>query len=172
MTTLIASAVESVPDGDLSFVRPSSVTPARSSRKIVTTRRISSSARVAGGSSSVAPTASRRSRTISTSSSALSGSGSTTVLKRRRIALERSLTPRSRSLAVAITLKPWTAWISSSSSGIGSDFSDRIVISASCTSDGIRVSSSTRASLPASIARYTGPGTSASRDGPSASSRA
>ena len=55
MTTEIASAVESVPDGDLSFVRPSSVTPERSSRKIVTTRRISSSAQVAGGSSSVAP---------------------------------------------------------------------------------------------------------------------
>ena len=59
------------------------------------------------------------------------------------------MTPRSRSLAVAITLKPWTAWTSSSSSGIGSVFSDRIVISASCTSDGMRVSSSTRASLPA-----------------------
>ncbi len=82
------------------------------------------------------------------------------------------MTPRSRSLAVAITLKPWTAWTSSSSSGIGSVFSLRIVISASCTSDGIRVSSSTRAIFPDSIARKTGPGTSASRLGPSASSRA
>src|SRR5690349_23535001 len=37
-------------------------------------------------------------------------SGRTTVLKRRRMAEESSLTPRSRSLAVAMTLKPWMAW--------------------------------------------------------------
>ena len=44
-----------------------------------------------------------------------------------------------------------------SSSGTGSDFSERIVISASCTSAGMRVSSSTRASAPRRIARMTGP---------------
>ncbi len=43
VTTLIASAVDSVPDGDFSLVRLSSVTPERSSRNTVTTRRISSS---------------------------------------------------------------------------------------------------------------------------------
>ena len=57
-------------------------------------------------------------------------------------------------------------------SGTGSVFSDRIVISASCTSDGMRVSSSTRATRPSAIAVITGEGTRAARDGPSASSRA
>ena len=47
--------------------------------------------------------------TMAISSSAVAGSGSTTVLKRRRSALDSSLTPRSRSLAVAMRLKPWTA---------------------------------------------------------------
>lgn len=42
MTTEIASAVDRVPLGDLTLVRPSPVTPSRSSRKTVTTRRISS----------------------------------------------------------------------------------------------------------------------------------
>ena len=82
------------------------------------------------------------------------------------------MTPLSRLLAVAMTLKPGRACTSSSSSGTGSVFSDRMVISESCTSDGMRVSSSTRAIAPVSIARITGPGTRASRDGPSASSRA
>ena len=82
------------------------------------------------------------------------------------------MTPLSRLLAVAITLNPWRACTSSSSSGIGSVFSDRIEISASCTSAGIRVSSSIRTSAPCSIARITGLGTSAPRVGPSASSRA
>ena len=58
------------------------------------------------------------------------------------------------------------------SSGIGRVFSDRIVISASCTSAGIRVSSSIRAIEPCSIATITGEGTSACGLGPSASSRA
>ena len=109
---------------------------------------------------------------MSTSSSSLAGSGSTTVLNRRRSADDRSLTPRSRSLAVAITENPLTAWTSMPSSGTGSDFSERIVISASCTSDGMRVSSSTRAIRPSAIAVSTGEGTSAARDGPSASSLA
>ena len=94
------------------------------------------------------------------------------MLNRRRSALDSSLTPRSRSLAVAITLKPLRACTSVFSSGTGSVFSDRIVISASCTSDGIRVSSSTRAIAPVRIARMTGLGTSAASVGPSASSRA
>ena len=46
------------------------------------------------------------------------------------------------------------------------------MISASCTSAGIRVSSSIRTSEPVSIARITGLGTTAAREGPSASSRA
>ena len=94
------------------------------------------------------------------------------MLKRRRSALESSLMPRSRSLAVAIRLKPRTAATSVLSSGTGSVFSDRIMTSASWTSDGIRVSSSTRAIDPARIARYTGLGTSAASLGPSASRRA
>jgi hypothetical protein len=75
-------------------------------------------------------------------------------------------------LAVAITLNPASAWTSSSSSGIGRDFSLSTVISASCTSDGMRVSSSMRAMPPDVIARSTGLATIACRDGPSASSRA
>ena len=110
--------------------------------------------------------------TMSTSCSAEAGNGSTTVLNRLRSALDRSFTPRSRSLAVAMTLKPRTACNSVPSSGTGSVFSDKMVISASCTSDGIRVSSSTRAIWPPAIARITGLGTSASRDGPSAISLA
>ena len=94
------------------------------------------------------------------------------MLKRRRSALERSLTPRSRLLAVAITLKPFSAWTSVPSSGTVIVFSERIVISPSWTSDGIRVSSSIRTSAPSRIAVITGLGTSACGPGPSASSRA
>ena len=94
------------------------------------------------------------------------------MLNRRRSAEERSFTPRSRSLAVAMTENPFAAWISVPSSGTGRVFSDRIVISASCTSDGIRVSSSIRAIRPSAIAVSTGEGTRAARLGPSASSRA
>lgn len=107
---------------------------------------------------------------MSTSSSGVAGSGSTTVLKRRRSALESSLTPRSRSLAVAIRLNPRTACTSCPNSGMGRVFSDRTVISVSWTSAGMRVSSSTRAVMPCAIARITGLGTSASRLGPFASS--
>ena len=73
---------------------------------------------------------------------------------------------------MAITLNPCRACALKPSSGTGSDFSDRMVISASCTSDGMRVNSSTRAIAPVSIATITGDGTSAARDGPSVSSRA
>ena len=71
-----------------------------------------------------------------------------------------------------MTLKPLIACSSPSSSGIGSVFSDKMVISASCTSEGIRVSSSTRAIWPPAIARITGLGTIAACEGPSAMSRA
>jgi hypothetical protein len=71
-----------------------------------------------------------------------------------------------------MTLKPWRARTSLFSSGTGSVFSERMVMSASCTSEGMRVSSSTRAILPSSIACLTGLETSAAIDGPSASSRA
>ena len=172
VTTEIASAVDMVPLGDLSLVRPSAVTPARSSRNTVTTRRISTTAAGTGGSSSARPSDSTRRVTMSTSSSSEAGIGSTTVLNRRRSADDSSLTPRSRSFAVAMMLNPLRACTSSPNSGMGSVFSDRIVMSVSCTSDGTRVSSSTRAIAPSSIARYTGLGTSAARDGPSASSRA
>ena len=109
---------------------------------------------------------------MATSSSKVAGVGSTTVLNRRIKALDRSFTPLSRLLAVAITLKPLTAWTSVFNSGTGSDFSERMVISVSCTSLGMRVSSSTRAMRPDSMAIIIGLGTRALREGPSASSRA
>ena len=170
VTTEIASAVERVPLGVLTFVRPSTVRPARSSRKTVTTRLISSAPPGSSGRSRERPSWLTRRVTMSTSSSSEPGSGSTTVLKRRRSALDSSLTPRSRSLAVAITLKPRTAWVSLPNSGTGRVFSDRMVIRLSCTSAGMRVSSSIRASLPSAIARISGEGTRASRLGPWVSS--
>ena len=93
-------------------------------------------------------------------------------MKRRLRAEDRSLTPLSRLLAVAMTLKPWTAWTSVSSSGTGSVFSERIEMRASWTSAGMRVSSSIRTRLPVCIARMTGLGTSAASEGPSARRRA
>ena len=82
------------------------------------------------GSSSARPMAATRWPTMATSSSAEAGSGSSTVLKRRRSALlESSLTPRSRSLAVAMALKPLAACTSSPSSGMGRVFSERMVMS-------------------------------------------
>ncbi len=168
----MASAVESVPDGDLSLVRPSTVWPDRSSRNTVTTRRISCSAAGICGSSSAALSWATRWVTISISSLSLAGSGSTTVLNRRRNAEDNSFTPRSRSLAVAITLKPLAACTSVPSSGTGRVFSDSTVISASCTSDGIRVSSSIRAIFASRIAVITGEGTRARSVGPSDSKRA
>ena len=114
----------------------------------MTTRSISLSDSSSAGRSSERPRDSTRVRTISTSCSIESGSGRITVLKRRFSAEDRSCTPLSRSFAVAITLKPRRACTSSLSSGIGSVFSDRIVMSASCTSAGMRVSSSTRAIEP------------------------
>ena len=98
------------------------------------------------------------------------GTGSTTVLKRRLSAADSSFTPLSRLLAVAITLKPRVACTSEPSSGMGSIFSDSTVISESCTSAGMRVSSSTRAILPLRMACISGLGTSAFSEGPWASS--
>ncbi len=94
------------------------------------------------------------------------------MLNRRRRALDISLMPRSRLLAVAMRLNPLTAATSVSSSGTGSTFSESTVTSASWTSDGMRVISSTRTSRPERIARYTGLGTSAASLGPSDSNRA
>jgi hypothetical protein len=91
-------------------------------------------------------------------------------LKRRLSALDSSFTPLSRLLAVAITEKPRTACTSLPSSGMGKSFPDSTVISVSCTSAGMRVSSSTRAILPRRMACTSGLGTSALSDGPWASS--
>jgi len=78
----------------------------------------------------------------------------------------------SRLLAVAMTLKPRWASTAELSSGIGSVFSDNTVIRVSCTSEPMRVSSSSRTMVPSSMARISGVGTSASRDGPLARSSA
>ena len=76
--------------------------------------------------------------------------GIRTKLNRRLSAEDRSLTPRSRLLAVAMMEKPGLAktMLSSSSSGMETYFSDRIEISASCTSLVERVSSSNRPITP------------------------
>ena len=115
------------PLGDLSLVRPSSVTPGAQlaedgdhpadllqRRRVVGQLQRPAELRRPGG---------RRCRPPPRP---WPGSGSTTVLNRRRSALDSSLTPRSRSLAVAMTLKPLRACTSVPSSGIGSVFSDRI----------------------------------------------
>ena len=168
--TEIASAVDSVDVGDLICVLPSSVLPLRSSRKICTMRRTSFSAGGSAGSCSARPISPTRLTTIATSSSSLAGTGNTTVLKRRFSAAESSLTPLSRLFAVAMTEKPRTACTSLPSSGMGKVFSDSTVIKLSCTSAGMRVSSSTRAILPVRIACIIGLGTRAFSDGPLASS--
>ena len=87
-------------------------------------------------------------------------------MKRRFKALESSFTPLSRLLAVAMTEKPGTAWNSMPSSGTGKVFSDSTVIKVSCTSAGMRVSSSIRAILPSFMALTSGLGISAFSDGP------
>lgn len=82
------------------------------------------------------------------------------------------MTPLSRVLAVAITENPFFAGTSSESSGTEMRFSERMEMSASCTSLAQREISSMRAIAPASIAEYTGLFTSASWEGPFASSSA
>ena len=171
-TTEIASAVLNVPLGAFNFVFPSLVAPCRSSRKMVTTRRISSSAGFSAGSCITFSKLSTRRRTMSISSSIVSGKGRMTVLKRRFKALDKSLTPLSRLFAVPMILKPRIACTSLFNSGIGSVFSERIVIRVSCTSEPIRVNSSIRPILPSCMAFIIGVCTSAPSLGPSASSRA
>ena len=173
VTTLIASAVESVPDGDLIFVRPSSVTPARSSRKIVTTRRISSSAEVAGGSSSVAPTASRRSRTISTSSSALSGSGQHDGVEApphgaRQVVDAAVAVVGGGDHVEALDGLDLLVELGDRERLLGQDRDQRVLHVGRDPRQLLDARELARAPSPGS----TGPGTSASRDGPSASSRA
>src|SRR6185437_12812936 len=70
VTTEIASAVDSVPLGDLTLARPSSVTPWRSSRKTVTTRLISSAPCGVSGKPIERPSSATRRATMSTSCSA------------------------------------------------------------------------------------------------------
>lgn len=113
-----------------------------------------------------------RKRTISASLFLFVTTGMRTKLKRRFNADDRSLTPRSRLLAVAMIEKPGFAntMLSSppplSSSGTEMYFSDRIEISASCTSLVDRVSSSKRPMAPVSIAVMIGEGIIDSRDWP------
>lgn len=78
------------------------------------------------------------------------------------------MTPRSRLFAVAMTEKPGLAktMLSLSSSGTEMYFSDRIEISASCTSLVERVSSSKRPIAPDSMAVMIGEGIIDSRDWP------
>ena len=156
----------------LSLILPSSVTPPRSSRKIVTTRRISSSAGRLGGQLERAPDLGHPLRDDLDLLLGLSGSGRTTVLKRRLSALRQLVDALVAVVGGGDDVEARAPAPRCSSSGIGSVFSDRMVISVSCTSVGMRVSSSTRAILPASIARIIGLGTSACSGGPSASSRA
>ena len=139
---------------------------------MVTTRRISSRAGFSAGSCITFSKLSTRRRTMSTSSSSVSGNGRMTVLKRRFSALERSFTPLSLLLAVAMMLNPRMACTSLFSSGMGRVFSERMVMSVSCTSEPIRVSSSMRPILPSCIAFITGVCTRAPSLGPSARRRA
>lgn len=109
-----------------------------------------------------------RKRTISASLFLFVTTGMRTKLKRRLSAEDRSLTPRSRLLAVAMIEKPGWAktMLSLSSSGTEMYFSDRIEISASWTSLVERVSSSKRPIAPVSIAVMIGEGIIDSRDCP------
>ena len=111
-----------------------------------------------------------RNRTISFSVALLVTMGIDTKLNRRLRAVERSLTPRSRALAVAMMLKPGRAktTLSSFSSGIVMYFSERIEINASCTSLLQRVSSSNRPIRPCCMEVMIGEGIMLSRDWPAA----
>ncbi len=108
MTTEIASAVDSVAAGRLQLCSPSAVTPAQLPEDGDDTADLVDALGHGGqveGPADLVDTP----RDDVDLGVALSGRGSTTVLKRRRRALDSSSTPRSRSLAVAITLKPRTA---------------------------------------------------------------
>ena len=165
-STPICSAVESS-DSSFSSSLLAAAADARRSAKLCS--RMSS--RVGGTSSSIwwrRSSSSVRNRTISVSLRLFVTTGMRTKLNRRLSADERSLTPRSRLFAVAMMEKPGWAntMLSSSSSGIETYFSDRIEISASCTSLVERVSSSNRPMTPRSIAVMIGDGIIDSRDWP------
>ena len=90
-------------------------------------------------------------------------------LNRRLSAALISFTPRSRVLAVAMTLNPWRAKTMPSvplSSGIATTRSDSRDSSESWTSSGQRVISSKRTILPSAMPRSIGAGTSDRVDGP------
>lgn len=97
-------------------------------------------------------------------------------LKRRLRAADISETPRSRRLAVAMTVKPGAAETTASSVAVSSGTltrrSDRIDTSASCTSGRQRVISSTRTTRPVRMAESTGESTRAPELGPCASNSA
>ncbi|MNS80174.1 hypothetical protein D3C72_1138410 [compost metagenome] len=139
---------------------------------MVTIRCISSRIGLSIGSSIALLKPETRCCTIAISSSIEEGTGRITVLKRRFNALDNSLTPLSLLLAVAIRLKPFTACTSVFNSGMGNVFSERMVINVSCTSELIRVNSSTLTILPSFIALITGVSTIASITGPAESNRA
>ena len=110
-----------------------------------------------------------RNRTISLSVFLLVTMGICTKLKRRFKAVDRSLTPRSRLLAVAMMLKPGCANTMPSpldSSGMEMYFSLRIEIGASCTSEVQRVNSSNRPISPLCMEVMIGEGIIESRDCP------
>ena len=123
--TEIASALESDPDGDLSFVRPSAVTPYRSSRKTVTTRRISSSAEEPAGSSSEEASVATAAATIATSSSSLVG-------QRHDDGIEAAAQGRGEFVDALVAvvggrddIEARTAWTSCPAPEIGRVFSDK-----------------------------------------------
>ncbi len=165
-STPICSAVDSA-DSSLSSSLVAEDAAERRSAKLCS--RMSSS--VGGRSSSIRclrSSSSVRKRTISASLFLFVTTGMRTKLKRRLSAEDRSLTPRSRLLAVAMMEKPGWAktMLSSSSSGMETYFSDRIEMSASWTSLVERVSSSKRPITPPSIAVMIGEGIIDSRDCP------
>ena len=106
-STAIASAVDSEPDGVFSVTLPSRSLPDAQLAEDRDARARSPRATFLGaGRSRLCAISPTRLATIATSSSMSSGSGSTTTLKRRFSAEDSSLTPLSRLLAVAMTLKP------------------------------------------------------------------
>src|SRR5215471_381967 len=130
-STPICSAVDRA-DSSFSSSLAAADAEARRSAKLCS----STSSRVGGTSSSIWWRRSNslvRKRTISASFFLFVTTGMRTKLNRRLSADDRSLTPRSRLLAVAMTEKPGVAktMLSLSSSGTEMYFSDRIEISAS-----------------------------------------
>ena len=148
--TLTASAVDMTASGRLTGA-PEAVAPVRRSAKAVT-----STSRTCGlmGARS-GPSSASRAREMSSASKARSETGRTvSKLKRRLRAALISCTPRSRRLAVAMTLKPGAADTRkpSPSSGTMSCFSLRTDTRVSWISGGQRVISSKRTRLPDSMA--------------------